>query len=318
MRIIFVGASKFGEKILFRLCKIRGIQIAGIITGKENFSISYNENGVKNVLYTPFNNWRQQGIEVITMDRNPKEDWILEKIRRWNPDCFIVAGWYHMVPKIWRDIAPAYGMHASLLPKYSGGAPLVWAIINGEEKTGITLFQMDGGVDSGPIVGQKEVSIGKQETIFSLYEKIEKKAIELIEEYVPKISSKKFLTSVQDESQRQVWPQRCPEDGFISYPMEVEYMERFVRAQTKHPGAFIRIDDTKLKIWNASIWEGKEDIKEGYLYYIVGNLVIGGINGAITLEEFDIEGGKIKAETERCWIDNIEINDKGYNLFGNK
>ena len=72
MRIIFVGASKFGEKILFRLCKIRGIQIAGIITGKENFSISYNENGVKNVLYTPFN-WRQQGIEVITMDRNPKK-----------------------------------------------------------------------------------------------------------------------------------------------------------------------------------------------------------------------------------------------------
>ena len=66
-------------------------------------------------------------------------------------------------------------MHASLLPKYSGGAPLVWAIINGEEKTGITLFQMDGGVDSGPIVGQKEVSIGKQETILVYMKRLRKK-----------------------------------------------------------------------------------------------------------------------------------------------
>jgi methionyl-tRNA formyltransferase len=80
------------------------------------------------------------------------EPGLFQTVTSWNPDAFLVAGWYHMIPKIWRNLAPAYGLHASLLPDYSGGAPLVWAMINGETKTGVTLFQMDDGVDSGPIV----------------------------------------------------------------------------------------------------------------------------------------------------------------------
>ena len=83
------------------------------------------------------------------------ESLLIEKVNAWKPDLFIVVGWYHILPKSWRNLAPAYGMHASLLPNYSGGAQLFWAMINGEKKTGITLFKMDDGIDSGPIVGQK-------------------------------------------------------------------------------------------------------------------------------------------------------------------
>ena len=84
---------------------------------------------------------------------------LLEKVACWKPEAFLVSGWYHMVPRKWRALAPAYGLHASLLPDYSGGAPLVWAMIKGEEKTGITLFQLGDGVDDGPILGQAETPI---------------------------------------------------------------------------------------------------------------------------------------------------------------
>ena len=85
-----------------------------------------------------------------------------------------------MVPKSWREIAPAYGLHASLLPKYGGGAPLVWAIINGEKETGITPFQMDDGVDSGPIAGQIQEPIKTGDTIATLYARIEQSGVGVV------------------------------------------------------------------------------------------------------------------------------------------
>ena len=90
-----------------------------------------------------------------------------------------------MIPKRWRELAPAYGLHASLLPDYSGGAPLVWTMINGESETGTTLFKMDSGIDSGPIVGQKAEPIWNDDTIATIYERIESREIELIERYLP-------------------------------------------------------------------------------------------------------------------------------------
>ena len=313
MKVVFVGASKFSVRILTKLVSLEEVEIAGIITTKETFNISYSKDGVKNVLYAPLQRWENQGIDVFTMNRNPKDELLVNKIVGWNPDCFIVAGWYHMVPKIWRDIAPAYGLHASLLPEYSGGAPLVWALINGEDRTGITMFKMDKGVDSGPIVGQEIVNISSDETIATLYEKVEEAALILIAKYVPMLNNEEFILRKQDESKRTVWPQRNPDDGHIDCSMDVEYIDRFIRAQTKpYPGAFIKIGDAKLKIWKAERSKKSMAIEKNLLYCEGEELILGCLDGGITLKEISVENGSLVSEKDQIWINNIKIDRKGY------
>ena len=176
MNIVFIGASKFGLRCLKLLNKMNCCHVSGVVTAPKTFPISYRPEGATNILYADVPTYcKDHGIEYRVMDNGMQDQDLLNQAQKWRPNAFIVVGWYHIIPKIWRNIAPAYGMHASLLPDYTGGAPLVWAIINGEEKTGITLFQMDSGVDTGPIIGQLEEKIREDDTIATLYDRIEDK-----------------------------------------------------------------------------------------------------------------------------------------------
>jgi methionyl-tRNA formyltransferase len=183
-----------------------------------------------------------------------KEDTLYEAVVKWSPDAFLVVGWYHMIPKSWRALAPAYGLHASLLPHYSGGAPLVWAIINGETKTGISFFQMDDGVDSGPIVGQAEEPIFDRDTIDTLYGRIEERGLELLKTELPRLASGCAEFGVQDESKRRVFPQRSPKDGWIDWAQDAVFIDRFIRAQTHpYPGAYTTLNGEHLIVWASRI-----------------------------------------------------------------
>ena len=155
MNLVFIGSSHFALRCLETCLALPEVQIVGIVTSPKKFSISYRPSGVTNVLHQDLVEFaHSHAIPIITLMCTMNEPGLLEKIIEWKPNAFLIAGWYHMIPKRWREVAPAYGLHASLLPDYSGGAPLVWAMINGEKKTCITLFQMDDGVDSGPIAGK--------------------------------------------------------------------------------------------------------------------------------------------------------------------
>jgi len=196
-----------------------------------------------------------------------------------------------MIPRKWRELAPAYGLHASLLPDYSGGAPLVWAMINGEKKTGITLFQMDEGVDSGPIAGQKEEPIHPDDTIATLYARIEERGLELLRGSLPQIASVTIKLQKQDENKRRVVPQRSPEDGQIDWTMDATYIDRFVRAQTKpYPGAFTTMDSKPLHIWRTAVADLNDLSKPGYVEKANdGSYNVGCNKGAITICEISYE-----------------------------
>ena len=255
MKTVFIGASKFGLKCLEAIVQTNSCTISGVITAEETFKISYNPEGVKNVLYANFSSYcKDRNFDCEIMKSNMKSKEMLLKVKKWNPDAFIVCGWYHMIPNTWREIAPAYGLHASLLPDYSGGAPLVWAMINGEKETGITLFQMDSGVDSGPILAQKKVQIHSNDNISDLYKKIEECGIELLNENIPLVAQNKHKLIPQDESKRVIYPQRSPEDGKIDWKWSVSKIKNFIKAQTKpYPGAFTVINNKKITIWDADI-----------------------------------------------------------------
>lgn len=251
MRIVFVGASSFGLKAAYALSKRHDCTLAGVVTAPQKFPISYRPSGVTNVLFADMDQFSKSvnvPCRVISDGMNDAE--LLKEVSSWRPDCFIVVGWYHILPKTWRAVAPAYGLHASILPDYSGGAPLVWAIINGERETGITLFKFDDGVDSGPIVGCRTTPINDDDTIATLYRRIEDLGIELLLEKVPSLIGEGSIFQIQDESRRRVFPQRSPEDGVIDWSKPARQVHDFIRAQTRpYPGAFTFFNSQKLTIW---------------------------------------------------------------------
>lgn len=267
MNLILIGSSKFSLRCLTACLKITHLNVVGVITAPQNFTISYRPTGVNNVLHADVARLASEhGIPVWTLFNSMKDPGLFKKVMSWKPSAFLVVGWYHMIPREWRELAPAYGLHASLLPDYRGGAPLVWAMINGEKKTGITLFQMDDGVDSGPIAGQKEEPIQHDDTIATLYDRIEVRGLELIRDYLPKLASSSLKLQIQDETKSRFMPQRSPEDGLINWTMDATYIDRFVRAQTKpYPGAFTTLDDKPLYVWRTELASVSKQAKSGYV-----------------------------------------------------
>ena len=128
MRIVFIGSTNFGFRCLKAIYNQAECELVGVVTAPRKFSISYRPEGVTNVLHADMQrNCAIYAIQCPVIQTGMKDLELFAQVQAWQPDIFVVCGWYHMVPKSWRDLAPAYAMHASLLPAYRGGAPLVWA-----------------------------------------------------------------------------------------------------------------------------------------------------------------------------------------------
>lgn len=319
MNLVFIGSSNFGLRCLSASLEIPGLSVVGVLTASKTFSISYRPEGVSNVLHANLASFAaDHGLATRTLVRSMGEPGLFETVSAWKPDAFLVAGWYHMIPRKWRDLAPAYGLHASLLPDYSGGAPLVWAIINGEPKTGITLFKMDDGVDSGPIAGQKEEPIYADDTIATLYARIEERGLELLKEVLPRLAAGSLILKTQDESRRRVVPQRSPEDGWINWSLDADAIGRFIRAQTRpYPGAYTSFQGKPLHIWCASAGQKPDAVEpDGKVIFLEGDrYIVSCGHQAIELKEISYRqknysgdqiiglfgrGGQILGETQNC------------------
>lgn len=257
MRVLFIGATKLGLLCCEEIAKQS--VICGVVSSPQKFSISYSKSKVKNVQHADFKSLAGElEVPYFETQEGMKSDACVEFVRNCNPDLIVVIGWYYMVPKNIRDIPRfgAVGIHASLLPKYSGGAPLVWAIIEGETETGVTLFYLDKGIDSGDIIAQRRITITDDDTIKTVYDKAEQASIEIVAKYIPLLGKGAAPRIKQDESKRAIYPQRSPEDGKIDWSWDVRRIRNFIRAQTKpYPGAFTIIDGKKVTIWSADIEE---------------------------------------------------------------
>lgn len=248
MKIIFLGATKFSEAILLHLLENK-IPISKIFTIPPEFSISYSDKKVKNYNYSDLATLAEQkGIPCSFIDsvKGHTINDYHDEIKAIEPDVILVMGWYYMVPKKIRHLAKygAWGIHASLLPKYAGGAPLVWAIIEGQEKTGVSLFRLDDGVDDGDIIEQVEIEIHADDTIKEVYEKATGASKTILSKNLSNIASVSFTP--QDKQKIEVYPQRKPEDGLIDLSWPAKKIYDFIRAQSPpYPGAFIKTADGK-------------------------------------------------------------------------
>jgi methionyl-tRNA formyltransferase len=260
MKIVFFGCTAFSEIILKELLKIEQITISAIFSIPAEFSISYSEEKVKNTNFADLSAYAHElnvPLYWVDADKGKRTTDYTDTLKEIKPDVILVMGWYYMVSKKIRDIATygAWGIHASLLPNYAGGAPLVWAIIEGEKSSGVTLFQLSDGVDDGDIIAQEEFSIEKNDTIKEVYDKATRASIKILNDVFERGVNQLELRA-QEKSKIKVYPQRSPIDGKIDWNWPAEKIHNFIRAQTKpYPGAWTIINNKKVILWDATIIE---------------------------------------------------------------
>jgi methionyl-tRNA formyltransferase len=179
---------------------------------------------------------------------------VLQAIKLSGIDWLFIIGWSQIASI---DILSApkmgvLGMHPTLLPVGRGRAAIPWAILNGLEKTGVSLFKMDAGVDTGPVVAQFEIPLSPVTTATDLYSRVDAAHVELIHKTIPLLLSNKLNLVIQDESKATFWPGRKPEDGEINLNGSVFDAEKLIRAVTRpYPGAFYYEEKIKRIVWSA-------------------------------------------------------------------
>lgn len=203
---------------------------------------------------------------------NDKE--VIEKLKTMEIDWLFIIGWSQIAKKELLDTPSkgCIGMHPTLLPEGRGRAAIPWAILKGLDKTGVTAFKIDEGVDTGPIIDQVEISLPKDETASSLYHKVNDAHILLIEKIWKSLETEGLSLTVQDNSKATYWGGRKPQDGEISAEMTINEADALVRAVTKpYPGSFYQDGNVNFRIWDAEFSTEEPGagiymtLKDGYL-----------------------------------------------------
>lgn len=217
----------------------------------------------------------------------------LKELTELNPDIIIVAAYGKILPKSVLEL-PEFGcinVHASLLPKYRGAAPVNWAIVRGEKATGVTIMRMDEGMDTGDILLTHEVPIDDDDTGGSLSEKLSLAGAVLLLQSLEHLKRGELLPRKQDDSLATYAPMLKKEDGRIDWKKPAGEIRDLIRGMLPWPGAFTSLEGKMLKIYKAAISEGEGEEGEvisapkGVLRIVTGA-------GALDILELQIEGGK--------------------------
>jgi methionyl-tRNA formyltransferase len=176
-----------------------------------------------------------------------------------NPvDLMFAVSWRYIIPeKVYeRARLGAYVFHDSLLPEYRGFSPTVWAIINGEDHTGVTLLEMAGDYDTGDIIAQSRVPIGPDDTIADTLERVTETYLTLLRTHLPALVSATASRTPQDESRATYTAKLLPEDFRIDWNWPTQRIYNLIRATTApYAGAYTTLEGQKLTIWSARLLE---------------------------------------------------------------
>lgn len=244
--IVFVGVH-MEARAPFHYLVERGYNVRGFVTLKRE-SMTQVSGAID---LTPIT--EQAKIPVLRV-RNVNEPEAVAWIREKAPALLLVVGWTQLLKPDLLEV-PALaclGFHASLLPKSRGRAPVNWALINGDTVTGNTMIILEPEADSGDIVAQRTIPITEEDDCKTIYEKVGKTEVEMLDEVLPIIRSGILPRRKQDDSQATVMPRRRPEDGVIDWNRTSREIYNWVRALTDpYPGAFSFLDGDRVWIWSA-------------------------------------------------------------------
>lgn len=293
LRIIFMGTPEFACPTLTKLIE-RGEDVIAVVTqpdrpkGRGQRMVSP---PVKVIA-------EEHGIPVLQplKVRAPE---VVAQIRELNPDLIVVVAFGQILPQSLLDI-PRHGcinIHASLLPRYRGAAPLNWCLINGESETGITTMLMDAGLDTGDMLIKRAIPIGPDEDAQSLHDRLSLLGAETIDETLDQLLAGTLSREKQNDSLTCYAPMLKKEDGHIDWTREPQQIKNLVRGFTPWPGAYTSLDGKTLKLYKVSM--ANETGSPGQVITAgKDGIIVACGSGSLRIEELQLEGRKRLAAAE--------------------
>ena len=296
MKIVYMGTPDFAVPPLAALVKA-GYEVTAVITQPDK-----PKGRGKTLLPTPVKEEAMKHEITVYQPQKVRDPEFVEVLKNLAPDMIVVAAFGQIIPKEILDM-PKYGcinIHASLLPKYRGAAPIQQAVIDGEKESGVTIMKMGMGLDTGDMISQAVVTLSEDETGGSLFDRLAETGAYLLIQTIPSIENgTATYTKQPEESPTPYAAMITKKMGLLDFSRNAEVLERLVRGMNPWPSAYTYLNNKTLKVWKAVV----EDAESGK---VAPGTIVGvdkkGIHVAcgekiLVLQEVQLEGKK-RMETD--------------------
>lgn len=303
MKIVFMGTPDFSAVVLEKLNSV--YPVSAVVTGLDKpvgrgYNLAPSPLKVKAI---------ELGIPVLQYAKVSREG--LDDIRTLQPDIIVTAAFGQILSDAFLAIPKfaVLNVHASLLPKYRGSSPIQWSIINGDEKTGITIMKTVKAVDAGDVLLEKETEIGKKETAGELFDRLAILGGEAIVEAISLVECGKATFTPQDESKVTHCSMINKGDGLVDFSKSAKEIDCFVRGMTPWPSAYTHIGEKTLKIFDiekvelSDLQKSNEQFENAKFGEVVladknHGLIVKVADGFIRLHVIQLEGSKRMDDTQ--------------------
>lgn len=288
--VVFMGTPEFAVPTLEALVKHKDINVTSVVTAVDKLG----GRGRKQLLSSAVKRAAlSHGIHIL-QPKNLKSQEFLLDLEACRPDLIVVVA-FRMLPEVVWGM-PRFGsinLHGSLLPAYRGAAPINWAIINGETKTGLTTFFIDRSIDTGQIIDQVELNIEPDDTAGSLHDRMMLLGAELVQSTVLAIKNNSYTTHVQNDQLVSKAPKIYMEDCEIDFARSAQEVHNFIRGLSPYPGAWFRLHDQVLKVFRAEVSGSDLRLSPGQILSDGSSVMLIGTNDtALSLQSVQLQGRK--------------------------
>ncbi|ABY93041.1 methionyl-tRNA formyltransferase [Thermoanaerobacter sp. X514] len=289
LKIVFMGTPEFAVPSLQKLFE-EGYDVAAVVTQpdkQKGRGMKFSFSPVKEVAL-------QKGVEILQPEKIKNNPEFLNRLEEINPDAIVVVAYGKILPEEILTL-PKYGcinVHASLLPKYRGAAPINWAIINGEKETGITTMLMDKGLDTGDMLIKKSIPILEEDDAETLHDKLSRLGAEVLIETLKGLEKGSLTPVKQREEEASYSPILTKEMGHIDWNKTAEEIRNLIRGMKPWPGCYTFYGDKMLKIWKGEIVEYNGNEENGTVLKSKGDLIVKCDKDALKIVEIQQEGSK--------------------------
>jgi methionyl-tRNA formyltransferase len=303
LRVVFMGTPEFSVPTLVALYS--GFFVVGVVTQPDKPK----GRGLRIVPTAVKKKALELDLPVIEPPRIAARE-VLEVLAQWKPDIIVVAAYGKILPESILQLPPmgCVNLHASLLPRHRGAAPISGAILAGDTVTGVCTIRMDRGMDTGDILLKEEVTINDEDTAGTLHDKLMERGASLVVDTLQGIMKKVIRPVPQDHSLATYTRLVTKEDAIISWDSNAQHIGRLVRAMNPWPGAFFMLSDETIKVWNTKPETGTG--VPGKVASVSGDgILVGTGTGMLLLREVQAPSRNRVAAIEFARVRNLRIGD---------
>ncbi len=285
MKIIFMGTPDFAIPSLITLIQSKH-KVVAVVTATDK----QRGRGQK-VTFTPIKEFAvQNNIPVLQPEKLKNNQQFVDDLKAFNADLFVVVA-FRILPKEVFAIPPkgSFNLHASLLPKYRGAAPIQWALIKGEKETGLTTFKLEEKVDTGNIYLQEKVEIKPEDNFETLHDRLSELGSKVVLQTVEMIHSNNFQLQKQNDSLASPAPKITKEICEINWNKSAEDIHNLIRGLSPMPGAFFLFNNKLIKIYKSQVVKSTKQ-KPSEISQTKTELIIGCGKNALKVLELQLEG----------------------------